>query len=147
MTFMKLNKKIIILYISLVFLIIGIILFCVLNNVKKVYCQINNENNKSQINIKLNKSIKTYYNYSFDTMDSVVDKYDDFKKYLNLINNIEGVETDIEQEELKLNYYININLNKISKDDYELLGIKDLMKNKTKKDIISYYEKQSFECK
>ena len=144
---MKLNKKIIIIILSIVLLITEIILFFILSGNKKVYCEINNEKINSQINIKLNNSIKINYNYKFDRMDNAVDKYDGLKKYLNLINIIDGVETNIEQKHLELNYYISIDLNKISKDDYELLGIKDLMKNKSKKDIINYYKKQNFECK
>lgn len=131
----------------IVILIIGSVLFVISNNNKKIYCELDKNNFNSQIYFKLNENIKINYNQEFITMDNAVDKYDEIKDYLKLINNIDGVETNIEQEQLKLNYYININLNKISKDDYELLGIKDLMKNKTKKDIISYYEKQSFECK
>ena len=130
-----------------VILIIGSILLVISINNKKIYCELDKSNYNSQIYYKLNENIKINYNHEFIIMDNAVDKYDEINNYLKLINNIDGVETNIEQEQLKLNYYININLNKISKDNYELLGIKDLMKNKIKKDIISYYEKNNYSCK
>jgi len=144
---MKDKKRIILIFMLTVILIIGSILLVISINNKKIYCELDKSNYNSQIYYKLNENIKINYNHEFIIMDNAVDKYDEINNYLKLINNIDGVETNIEQEQLKLNYYININLNKISKDNYELLGIKDLMKNKIKKDIISYYEKNNYSCK
>lgn len=116
-------------------------------NNKKIYCELDKSNYNSQIYYKLNENIKINYNHEFITMDNAVDKYDEINNYLKLINNIDGVETNIEQEKLKLNYFININLEKISKDDYELLDINNILESNRKKEIIEYYEKQGYTCK
>lgn len=145
---MNINKKIILLiFISIILLIVGSLLFIISNKNKKIYCELEKKNYKSQINLNLDESIKINYDYVFESMDNAVDKYDEIKSYLKLIDNIDGVDTNINQEELKLNYFININLNKVSKKDYDLLDIKDLMNNNTKKDIINYYEKINYSCK
>lgn len=38
-------------------------------------------------------------------------------------------------------------MNKVSKDDYKLLEIEDIIKLKEKKDIIKYYEDLGYACK
>ena len=67
--------------------------------------------------------------------------------YVDLINKLDGVDANINQNKNETEYSINIDINKVSKDDYQLLEIEDIIKLKEKKDIIKYYEDLGYACK
>lgn len=140
---MKLNKKILLILISII-LIISLI--CLLNKKNNVLCELNKDSINTKINIELNKNITFTYEYLFDTMDKTIDKYDNVNTYLKRVNNLNGVTSNIEQLEKKVNYSIDIDLTKVKEEDYKTLNIAEIVKLKDKKEIIEYYEKQRFIC-
>lgn len=128
------------------FIIVSIILYFLLNKEKELVC-VNKENdNKITYKIILNKKISISYDLNYKTMDEVVDNYDNVKAYLNIIKNNDGVETNIKQEEKNLSYSIDYDVKKINEKDYDLYGIKDIVKLKNNKDIIKYFEDMNYKC-
>lgn len=140
---MKLNKKTLLVIISIILVITLILL---LNRKNNILCELNKNSIKEKINVELNKKIIFTYNYKFDTMDETVDKYDSINSNLKRIKEIEAVHTNIEQIEKNINYSINIDLTKVKDNDYKILNITEIIKLKEKKEIIEYYEKQGFTC-
>ena len=140
---MKLNKSILLVIISAILIIT---LICLFNKKNNVLCELNKNLINTKINIELNKNITFTYNYNFDTMDETVDKYDNINSSLKRVNNLNGVTSNIEQLEKKVNYSINIDLKKVKEEDYKTLNIAEIVKLKDKKEIIRYYEKQGFTC-
>ena len=142
---MKIKKKFLILIIIL-FIILCVVFCYLFNNKKELICV--NEKNDNIITYKiiLNKKINISYDLNYKTMDEVVDNYDNVKAYLDIIKNNDGVETNIKQEEKKLSYSIDYDVKKINEKDYDLYGIKDIVKLKNNKDIIKYFEDMNYKC-
>lgn len=140
---MKLNKKILLVVISIILVITLIVL---LNRKNNVLCELNKNSINTKIHVELSKKIIFTYNYKFDTMDKTIDKYDSINSTLKRIKKIEAVQTNIEQIEKNINYSINIDLTKVKENDYKILNITEIIKLKGKKEIIDYYEKQGFTC-
>ena len=147
---MKTNKKYIIIILLLIFIIVSIILYFMLNKERKLVC-VNKENdNKITYKVVFKKNIKNLnikYDLNYKTMDEVVDNYDNVKAYLDIIKKNEGVITNIEQEEKSLKYNVNYDIRKINEKDYDLYGIKDIVKLNNKKDIIKYFSNKEYVCK
>ena len=134
----------------LTFIIVSIILYFMLNKERELVC-VNKENdNKITYKVVFKKNIKSLnidYDLNYKTMDEVVDNYDNVKAYLDIIKKNEGVITNIEQEGKNLTYYINYDIKKINQKDYDLYGIKDIVKLNNEKDIIKYFNDKKYECK
>ena len=58
--------------------------------------------------------------------------------YVDLINKLDGVDANINQNKNEIEYSINIDINKVSKDDYQLLEI-DKIIYLTDKEVKEYY--------
>lgn len=148
--YMKTNKKYIIIILLLTFIIVSIILYFLLDKEKELVCVNKENNNKITYKVVFKKNIKSLnidYVLNYKTMDEVVDNYDNVKAYLDIIKKNEGVLTNIKQEEKKLTYYINYDIKKINEKDYDLYGIKDIVKLNNEKDIIKYFNDKKYECK
>ena len=121
-----------------------------LNKERELVC-VNKENdNKITYKVVFKKNIKNLnikYDLNYKTMDEVVDNYDNVKAYLDIIKKNEGVITNIEQEEKSLKYNVNYDIRKINEKDYDLYGIKDIVKLNNKKDIIKYFSNKEYVCK
>lgn len=147
---MKTNKKYVIMMLLLTFIIVSIILYFMLNKERELVC-VNKENdNKITYKVVFKKNIKNLnikYDLNYKTMDEVVDNYDNVKAYLDIIKKNEGVITNIEQEEKSLKYNVNYDIRKINEKDYDLYGIKDIVKLSNEKDIIKYFNDKKYECK
>lgn len=147
---MKTNKKYVIMMLLLTFIIVSIILYFMLNKERELVC-VNKENdNKITYKVVFKKNIKNLnikYDLNYKTMDEVVDNYDNVKAYLDIIKKNEGVITNIEQEEKSLKYNVNYDIRKINEKDYDLYGIKDIVKLNNKKDIIKYFSNKEYVCK
>lgn len=141
---MKLNNKL--LYLILGVILICILLLCLFNKKKNVICELKNNSLNTKINVELNKNITFTYNYLFDNMDETVDKYDNVNSYLKRINKLDGVKSNIEQEEKNVNYSVYINFTQVKEDNYKILNITEIIKLKDMKEIMEYYEKQGFTC-
>lgn len=142
---MKVKKKFLILIIIL--FIILCVVFCYLFNNKKELICVNEKNNKKiTYKIVLNNRISINYDLNYKTMDEVVDNYDNVKAYLDIIKNNDGVETNIKQAEKNLSYKIDYDIKKINEKDYDLYGIKDIVKLKNNKDIIKYFQDKNYKC-
>lgn len=147
---MKTNKKYVIMMLLLTFIIVSIILYFMLNKERELVCVNKINDNKITYKIVFKKNIKNLnikYDLNYKTMDEVVDNYDNVKAYLDIIKKNEGVITNIEQEEKKLTYYMNYDMKKINQKDYDLYGIKDIVKLNNEKDIIKYFNDKKYECK
>ena len=147
---MKTNKKHIIIIFLSILIIVSIIMYFMLNKERKLVCvnKINDKKITYKILFKKNiKNLNIKYDLNYKTMDEVVDNYDNVKAYLDIIKKNEGVITNIEQEEKKLTYYINYDMKKINQKDYDLYGIKDIVKLNNEKDIIKYFNDKKYECK
>ena len=66
--------------------------------------------------------------------------------YVDLINKLDGVDANINQNKNEIEYSINIDINKVSKDDYQLLEI-DKIIYLTDKEVKEYYEDLGYACK
>lgn len=147
---MKTSKKYIIIIFLSILIIVSIILCFMLNKERELVCVNKINDNKITYKIVFKKNIKNLnikYDLNYKTMDEVVDNYDNVKAYLDIIKKNEGVITNIEQEEKKLTYYINYDMKKINQKDYDLYGIKDIVKLNNEKDIIKYFNDKKYECK
>lgn len=145
---MKIKKKYLLILVLLL-IIISIMLLFVINNKKEITCISTNKNNNITYNIYLKNKISKInieYNLNYETMDEVVDKYDNVNAYLNLIKKNNGVTTNIIQENKNLKYNISYDLNSINNKEYDLYGIKDIVSLKNKKDIIKYFEEMNYIC-
>ena len=143
---MKIKKKFLILIIIL-FIILCVVFCYLFNNKKELICVNEKNDNKITYKIVLNKNISISYDLNYKTMDEVVDNYDNVKAYLDIIKKNEGVLTNIKQEEKHLSYDINYDIKKINEKDYDLYGIKDIVKLNNEKDIIKYFNDKKYECK
>ena len=147
---MKTSKKYIIIIFLSILIIVSIILYFMLNKERELVCVNKINDNKITYKIVFKKNIKNLnikYDLNYKTMDEVVDNYDNVKAYLDIIKKNEGVITNIEQEEKKLTYFMNFDMKKINQKDYDLYGIKDIVKLNNEKDIIKYFNGKKYECK
>lgn len=149
---MKLNKK----KLGIIIIIIALFIIIVCLFIKRdkiLLCEFkeSNEINITNITIKVYDKLSKYsvnylYQYNEGYMDNVVDKYDSVNAYLGIINKKDGINFTIKQEGYNLEYNINLELDKINKEDYKLLEIEEITKLDNIKDIKKYYEDLGYTC-
>lgn len=140
------KKKVIVLLILLIIVLsLSFEIFYLINSNKTVTCELNKDNYNIVINLDKN-NINFDYKYNFDTIEKSVDKFDMMSSYIDFIIKLDGVEASINQNKNIMEYSINIDINKVSKDNYRLLEI-DKVVNLSNKDKIKYYEDLDYTCK
>lgn len=147
-------KKLLFLILFLIIIVIILVSFKFVNTNKSLSCELKDSNdiNNTSVTVKVYDNISKYsinylYNYNEGYMDNIVDKYDSVKAYLNIINKKDGINSNINQEGYKLEYSIDLELDKINKEDYKLLEIDEVTKLNSIKDIKKYYEDLGYICK
>lgn len=140
------KKKIVLLTTLIVILLLSFIIIYLINTNKVVTCKLNKDNYNAIVYIDKDNYINFDYKYSFDTIEDSVNKYDMMTSYIDFITKLDGVDANINQNKNEMEYSINIDTNKISKDDYKLLEI-DKIIDLSNKEIIKYYEELEYTCK
>lgn len=140
------KKKIVLLTTLIVILLLSFIIIYLINTNKVVTCKLNKDNYNAIVYIDKDNYINFDYKYSFDTIEDSVNKYDMMTSYIDFITKLDGVVVNINQNKNEMEYSINIDTNKISKDDYKLLEI-DKIIDLSNKEIIKYYEELEYTCK
>ena len=145
------NKKIVI--ISLIFIaIISIILYVAFGRKKKIIninCTLEKDNYSIVNTISLkddNYYLDINYSYTYDNMNSVVDKYDSVNSYLNLLKKNMKMETDIKRDGYKLEYKMSGKLKDFNNNDLVSKEIEDLLDLKEIHDFKTYYEELNYVC-
>ena len=139
------NKKVVLLISLIIILSLSFGIFYLIKFNKTVTCELNKNNYNIVINLDKN-NINFDYKYSFNTIEESVNKYDMISSYIDFIVKLDGVKSSIKQNKNIMEYSINIDINKITKDNYKLLEI-DKVIGLDNKEIIKYYEDLGYTCK
>ena len=141
------NKKRIVLVLAIIFLLlISVLIVYLINSNKTITCELSKDNYSTVIYIDNDNFINFDYKYSFDTIEDSVNKYDMMISYIDFISKIDGIDANINQNKNEMEYSINVDINKVSKDDYKLLEI-DKVIDLSNSEIKKYYEDLGYSCK